>query len=170
MGIWIRAICTKSIGPLKDIDLKAALADADFALWAEGADLDEEDGDAAERALRFEYPKHRSQEYGLLRYRDDDHFIRFDRWTGEAAREEADELAEMVDAEGAAADRVREVLARAVETVGFELKSSDAQGMGWPIALAAAMFIAERGQGLVQGDTDGDTWWDPATGAVVVEY
>jgi hypothetical protein len=162
MGFWIRAVCTKSVGPLAAIDLAAALSNCDFETWAEVQGLSEPEGAAAEEALRFEYPKHRTQEYGLLRYRADDHFIRFDRWTDDAARKEADEMLESLDE--ASPDEVREVLADCVETIGFELKASDVAGMGFNIALAAAMVIAVEGEGLVQTDNDGDTWFDPETG------
>jgi len=162
MSIWIRAVCTKSVGPLAAIDLAGALADCDFETWAAVQGLDEEEGTAAEAALRFEYPKHRTQEYGLLRYRADDGFIRFDRWTGAAAREEADEMLASLDDSSPA--EIREVLAECVETVGFELKASDVVGMGFNIALAAAMVVAVEGEGLVQTDNDGDTWFDPLTG------
>jgi hypothetical protein len=162
MGFWIRAVCTKSVGKLAEIGLEDILAECDFEAWAEVQGLDESVGTAAEEALRFEYPKHRTQEYGLLRYRADDQFIRFDRWQGKAAREEADEMLEDLDEE--APDEVRPVLESCVETIGFELKASDVAGMGFNIALAAAMVIAEQGEGLVQTDSDGGTWFDPGSG------
>ena len=171
MSIWIRAICTKSIGPLREIDLRAALDDADIELWAEACDVDDADVEAACEKLRFEPVKHRTRDQILLHYRADDHYIVVERWTGKQAREEADEMLEMAeDADGDGVDRVRDVMSRAVETVAFDLKQSDANGMGWPIALLAAMELAKLGGGLVQGDTDGDTWWDPQTGEVVAEY
>ncbi len=162
MGFWIRAVCTKSVGPLAAIDLAEALASCDFAIWAEVQGLGGAEGTAAEELLRFEYPKHRTQELGLLRYRADDQFIRFDRFTGDAARKEADEMLERLDE--SSPDGIRAALTNCIETVGFELKASDVSGMGFNIALAAAMVIAVAGEGLVQTDSNGDTWFDPETG------
>lgn len=171
MGSWIRAICTKSVGPLHEIDLAEALADCDFERWAVVQGLHEAVGSAAEEALRFEYPKQRGQECGLLYCVPGvDHYIRFDRWIGPQAREETEEMLERVKGEGPGAERVRAVLAAAVETIGFELKVSDVVGMGFNIALAAAMFIASAGYGLVQADHHGDTWFDPDSSDEILRY
>ena len=169
MGIWIRAICTKPLGTLADIDLRGPLAAEDLEAFAAGADLDEEAGTAAREALRLVYSPERP-DVGELHY-GEDREITFERWAGAEAREELDEMLEnLEDEEGDGIDRVRDVLERAVETVAFELRVSHSKDMGWPLALCAAMELAKRGDGLVQGDTDGDTWWDPQTGEVVTEY
>lgn len=76
-------------------------------------------------------------------------------------RAEADELRANLDA--AAPDQIRDALAACVETIGFDLKASDVIGMGLNIALAAAMYLAVEGEGVVQCD-DGDCWFDPVTG------
>ena len=118
-------------------------------------------------ALPIEYPK---PDIGYKQYGEDSEKS-FERCAGQPAREELDEMLEMAeDAEGDGIARVRDVLSHAVETVAFELKSSHAQDMGWPLALCAALELAKRGRGLVQADTSSDTWWDPETGEVVVEY
>ncbi|MBN2498985.1 MAG: hypothetical protein JXR96_30630 [Deltaproteobacteria bacterium] len=163
MSIWIRAICTQSIGHLAVSDLRRATEQADFLTWAENQDLDEAEGAQAEKALRFEGPP---GELGVaqLFYRDS-RFIRIERWTGEAARVEILEMLEELEGSSdPAARRIRDILSRAVETVGFELKQSDAEGMGWPISWQTAMWLAERGDGLV--DADGE-WWDPRTYEII---
>lgn len=167
MSIWIRAICTQPIGPLNEIDMRAALDDDEIDLWAEAYDIADDAIADACVALRFEYPK---PDVGDMQY-GVDREISFERWSGEAAREEIDEMREMAeDADGDGIARVRDVLSHAVETVAFELKASHARDMGWPLALCAALELAKRGRGLVQADTSSDTWWDPETGEVVVEY
>lgn len=64
------------------------------------------------------------------------------------------------DARDPGATTIREILSRTVETVAFELKTSDAAVMGWPIAWQMAMWLAAQGEGLV--DADGE-WWKPTS-------
>lgn len=166
MSIWIRAVCTKSIGELGALDLRAATKDADFQMWAEQAGLADEVGKAAENQLRFEVG---GPNLVFLRYQPTERFIRVERWSGAEAREELGELAEEIeDLTSVGASRVRQVLASAVDSVAFELKQSDADGMGWSIAWQTAMWIAQRGEGLVQ--TDQEQWWDPDQYKVIVDY
>ncbi len=96
----------------------------------------------------------------LVHYRPtDDYFIRVDSWRGAEAREEIEELADELG-EGLGFERVRTHLAEVEESVGFDLKQSDLDGMGWPIAFYAAMWLAEEGDGLVEWD---GAWFDPKT-------
>lgn len=167
MGLWIRAVCTKSVGKLGALELREATEDSDFEMWAEMKGLDESAGTEAEEQLRFEVAKN---DVVLLRYLPtEERAISIERWTGAKAREELDELAEEIeDIDTPGADRVREVLAKAIESVAFECKQSDYDGMGWAIAWQTAMWIAARGEGLVQ--TDVDQWWDPDDYEVIVDY
>jgi hypothetical protein len=161
MSIWVRAICTKSLGELSVADLRQATANLDFFMMAEMQELDDEDGAAAEKALRFEGPAGPLAEAKLY-YRPDNPdglFIAVSRSCGEDARGEAEELVERIaqrDDEGGG--RLRDVLARAVETVAFCLKQSDYDGMGMPIAWHTAMWLAAKGEGVVE---IADDWWDP---------
>jgi len=169
MSIWIRAICIRSIGSLADIELRDATRDADFMIWGESYDLDDAQTQAIEDALRFERGKAKTRDVTLMRYRpnEPDRFVRIERWTGKTAREELRKLEERIaDIAAPAATRVRDVLTQAIETVGFELKVSDAQGMGWPISWQTAMWLA-RGGGLVVTD-DPDEWWDPDSYEIVL--
>jgi hypothetical protein len=161
MSIWVRAICTKSLGELSAADLRQATANADFLMMAEMQELDDADGKAAERALRFEGPDGPLAEAKLY-YRavnPDGLFIAVSRSSGAEARGEADELLQRIehrDDEGGR--RLRDVLARAVENVAFCLKQSDYDRMGMPIAWHTAMWLAAKGEGVVE---IADDWWDP---------
>jgi hypothetical protein len=169
VSIWIRAISTRSVGVLSKLDLRAATRDADFMTWGEDYDVDEDESMRIEDALRFEASE--DPDVVLMHWRPDatDRFIRVERWVGAAAKEELDELVERIaDVKGKAADRIRGVLAKATETIAFELKLSDAQGMGWPISWQTAMWLAERGAGLVVTD-DPDEWWDPKSYEIILE-
>jgi hypothetical protein len=161
MSIWIRAVCTKSLGGLTVEDLRRGTEAADFLMMAEGQGLEDEEGEAAEEALRFEGAPGELVEARMY-YRPDNPdglFIAVTRWRGEQARGEAQELLELMeDRADAGGKRIRDVLARTVETVAFCLKQSDSDGMGWPIAWHTAMWLASKGEGLVEADGD---WWDP---------
>lgn len=161
MSIWIRALCTRSLGALAVDDLRRATADADFFMMAENHGLEDEEGEAAEDALRFEGAPGELTEAKMF-YRPDNPdglFVSVSRWRGEQARGEAQELLELIeDRSDAGGKRIRDVLSCTVESVAFCLKQSDADGMGWPIAWHTAMWLAGKGEGLVEAD---GVWWDP---------
>lgn len=97
-----------------------------------------------------------------IHYRaDPEHSIDAERYTDPASvKEEVGELLEFIeDCEEDGVERVRACLAGAVETVGIELKLSDAQSIGWAVAIGAGAYLAARGEGLVQADEAG--WMAP---------
>ena len=86
--------------------------------------------------------------------------IRIERWDGNRASKEVQEaLSALTRRDDAAASEIKSVLESTIETVGIELKQSDLNTMGWPVAIAAAAWIAEQGQGLIHAQTDG--WLRP---------
>ena len=92
---------------------------------------------------------------------DTERFIRVERWAGDGAAEEvAEALEDLEDAAGPGAAQVRAILVQTVETIAFELKLSDAQGMGWPLAIAGAAKLAERCGGVIYADDSG--WMVPS--------
>jgi hypothetical protein len=156
MSIWIRALCTKAVGDVTPAELRAGIAER-LPLLA--ALYGEDDAEATAPRLRIEgETPMRAWE---LFYRDDDHFIGVERWSEPAeVGEELDELRESL--EDCDEDEVEDVLAlldRVVETVAFELKTSDCEGIGWPVAIAAAACLAARGEGIIQADGEG--WMAP---------
>ena len=103
--------------------------------------------------------------YFLHYRRDGGPPIRAERWYGPATDEEVeDRLEDIEDQQGFAADRVRAMLAKAGESIAFELKVSHAQGMGWPLAIAGAAWLAEIGQGLIHAEGSG--WMAPTCAEV----
>jgi hypothetical protein len=168
VSIWVRAVCTKPLEHLNPEKLRegilARLPQA--AEFYEQSELDE-----VITHLRLEYIGGEDREVVLLYYRrpeeedDDGPFLHTDRWfKPEMVKEEAGELLEFLEDHGEedeeALEEVRSCLARAVEIVALELKSSDAQGIGWSVALAAAACLAAQGEGLVQADGEG--WLAPS--------
>lgn len=156
MAIWIRALCTKAVGDVTPAELRAGIAER-LPLLASLYGEDDAEAAAARLRIEGEAPM-RAWE---LFYRGDDHAIGVERWSEPAeVREEIDELREtLADSDEDGVDDVRELLDRVVETVAFELKVSDCEGIGWPVAIAAAACLAARGEGLIQADGEG--WMAP---------
>ena len=63
------------------------------------------------------------------------------------------------DYSDAQAGPIRNVLAHAIECVGFYLSPVDRRGMGWPVAIAAAAKLAEVGNGVIGTSDSG--WMVP---------
>lgn len=126
-------------------------------MFAENSGLPDEAADIAEDALRVEQigPDTFQMHVGAS-----EPPVRIAKWKGVKAREEAAELIESLPTSHPGYDRIRSVLERAVEIVGFELKVSHTRGMGWPIAHFSALRLGEAADGLVDED---DVWYDPAT-------
>ncbi len=98
----------------------------------------------------------------LLHYRQDqEHFIHVESWANlDEVRGEVDELLEFIEGrDDPGAEEVRSLLANVIQTVAFELKASDLESMGWPVAIACAAALAQAGAGLVQADGSG--WMRP---------
>ncbi|HYO09569.1 MAG TPA: hypothetical protein VER17_11410 [Tepidisphaeraceae bacterium] len=159
MSIWIRTFSPRPLGPLDPSALEAGIRQRLPLLTALFCPDDEEDPDVVLSRLRIT-----SQNADLLEiyYRaDTKRFIRVERWSGDAAAEEVGEaLEDLEDEAGPGAEKVRGLLGQTVETVAFELKLSDAQGMGWPLAIAAAAKLAEQCGGVVSADDSG--WMVPS--------
>jgi hypothetical protein len=155
MSIWVRVFSPQPLGPLDPSALEAGIRQRLRLLTSLFCPDDEEDPDVVLSRLHIE-----SQGADLLEvyYRaDTDRFIHVERWSGDDAAEEVGEaLEDLEDASGPGAAKVRDILHQTVETVALELKLSDAQGMGWPLAIAAAAKIAEQCGGVISAD---DSSW-----------
>lgn len=152
MSIWIRALCTKPLGDITPADLRAGIVER-LPLIAPTYGEDDHEPTAKGLVVDGEAPLHVCQ----IGYRGDGAGIRVERWTDPASvKEEVSELLEdLEDSDEDGADEVRELLGRVVESVALELKTSDCEGIGWPVALAAAACLAARGEGIIQADGEG---------------
>jgi hypothetical protein len=159
MSYWITVYCTKSLSPLTTDDLQRGVNGFDFASIAELFGLTEEEGYAAEEAVRFEPVRGGF----MLHYRPGGlgSGIGIYRSTGAEARGCGQEALEQTLA-GSEPARVREVLSTVEDHIAFALKAEDYAhtSMGFPIAWYTAMWLAEQGAGLVR--VGGEEWWDPA--------
>jgi hypothetical protein len=161
MSQWVVAYCTRPVVDLALDEIAGALDVADFATMAEHQGLDEDVGYAAEDSLRFEALTAARERALLVHYR---HHAVGDTWMRCDFHAEraflADTIASVLDADPP--PRARALVPTIVQTVAFDLKGPDMEGMGLPIAFHLAMWLArpERGDGLVEVEGE---WWDPRT-------
>lgn len=163
MGIWIRAICTKRLGALTPEELRAGIAARLKRLCVIYGEGDPAETIARLRVERGEAPEAGGIEVFLLRYREDPgHSLRVERWLDpervggvvEELTRRLEDIEEDEDIEDACA-----CLEAAVEVAAMELEVDDTEGVGWPLAIAAAAYLADRGEGLMQADREG--WMMP---------
>lgn len=163
MGIWIRAICTKRLGALTPEELRAGIAARLKRLCVLYGEGDPAPTIARLRVERGEAREPERSEVFLVRYREDpEHFLRVERWLDpdrvagvvEELTQRLTAIEEDEDIEDACA-----CLSAAVEVSAMELEVDDTEGVGWPLAIAAAAYLADRGEGLIQADREG--WMMP---------
>ena len=88
--------------------------------------------------------------------------IRIERWSDKIkVLEEVTEFERYADMiqDHKIKNKVHDYLENTIETVGIELKLSDAEGLGWPAAISAAAWIAEYTEGIAYNESDG--WFLP---------
>jgi hypothetical protein len=162
MSIWIRALCRKSVASVTPKDLLAGISERLLLLtYLYGED--EEDYEEVMSRLQVENATSTAVfDIYRLHYRESRRsFIRVARWSKpEKVASEIEELRESIaECQEPQAEIVRLLLAESIETVGFELKPTDADGMGWPLTIAAAAYLADKGAGGIY--VDGEGWLEP---------
>ncbi len=162
MSIWVRA-CLSSPVQLSSKLLQSAITERLALLtYLFCPEHEEEPSVVLARLAIEEILEDSGRRVFLVHYRhDQEHFIHVESWANlDEVRGEVDELLEFIeDRDEPAADEVRSHLATVIQTVAFELKASDAESMGWPVAIACAAALAQAGAGLVQADGAG--WMRP---------
>lgn len=152
MSIWVRALCTTSVADITPEELRAGIAQR-LPLLASLYGEDDEEATAARLRVEGDAP------LGVwkIAYRGDETSIRLERWSEPAElKEEVTELLDgLADCDEDGVDEVRELLGKVVDSVALELKLSDCECIGWPVAIAAAACLAARGAGIVQADGEG---------------
>lgn len=163
MSIWVHAFCRKSIGSVRPEDVAHGVERRLTALTYLLLPEEEEDPGAVLKRLRVTSAGRGAELRRLeLHYRrDPGRFILGERWSNpRAVAEEVEERLEMLrERREPATEKVREHLRATLETFAFQLKASDARGMGWPIAISAAAELCEHGDGLIHADGSG--WMVP---------
>ena len=165
MSIWVRTFLPKPLGPLDPNVCRSGITQRLALLtYLFCPDEEEEPEDVLDR-LRIEAEN--SDNLRIYFRAEADRFVPVKRYSGDSADEEVKEaLEDIARYPDAGADRVREVLSRTVETVGFELKYSDVEGMGVPVTVAAAAKLAELVGGVISADDYG--WMVPSGNEVEI--
>jgi hypothetical protein len=172
--MWVVAICERPVGQLRPKDLLVGIARRLAELTAFFDPDEEEDPDEIIRRLTIRpYDPKDPTSCLHLAYRDDHAPIVMDRVSGErCAADNEEELAEgaIRRKRGAAARRIRDVIGRAEERFAFCLKTSHLESMGFPIAVAAAASLVERGGGVIRSCET--SWMEPDGDGVriILEY
>lgn len=158
MSIWVRTFSPKPLGSLDAGIVRQGIEERLTLLTYLFCPEDEEEPADVLARLRIETAG--PNQLHIYYRKEPDRFIPVSRWYADAAAGEVSEALERLDRypdPGVA--RVRQLLSATIETVGFELKASDADGMGWPLAVAAAAKVAELGGGVISADYSG--WMVP---------
>jgi hypothetical protein len=162
MSAWVRVFCRNSVAQTRPEDLTAGIGQRLRLLTFLYCPDKEEPPEAVLSRLTVTTLSTDSDfRVWALRWRPEPNpFIRVERWTGERAESEIGECrARLAGHPGADVAAVRAALDATVETVGFELKQSDLNTMGRPVAVAAAAWLAERADGLIHAESEG--WLKP---------
>lgn len=161
MSTRVRAVCTKCLSDVSPQDLHAGIAER-LPITARFYGED----DAEETLARLRVVEDASPDGGfsayLLHYREDNgRPLRIEReCMSTRFKQEVQSLLDAIeDNEEDDVEVVRDCLSRAVEVAIIELTMSDTEGIGWPLAIAAAAYLAGRGAGLIQADAEG--WMQP---------
>jgi hypothetical protein len=164
MSLWVTAFCRKSVAGVQPEEMHAAIAARLEELTLLILPENEEEPDELLKRLRVEDDSNRNEFQNFaIYYRKDDRPIPACRWEREQARNEGLEwLEKFADGNEPEAELIRAVLANVTDSVAIELKLSDIQGMGWPVAIGAAVWLAEIGEGVVHATDCG--WFVPDNG------
>ncbi len=165
MSIWVVAYCKRSVVEVTAADVAEGIAERLELLTYLFCPEDEEDPRAVLQRLRIVdlSGPGRFDRFHIFYRREPERFIPADRLAGSGCdaevREELERLALIGVGRWAEVTRVKQALAMTRERVAFELKVSDANGMGWPLAVAAAAWFVDVAGGIVRG---GSSWMVPS--------
>jgi hypothetical protein len=157
MGIWVRAVCKKSLSAVTPELLVEAVSGRLPPLVTRYKPA--EDEPLREVLLKLRVEREDEHPFGVwrLHYDSAQRFIRLDRAVGRDLEQDRRELFdEMTGRESEEADRIRALLSQAKEDVRIELSASESSGMALPLAVAAAAALSRAGEGLVR--IDGEGW------------
>ena len=159
MSFWIHAFCNESVASVQPQELKSAISKRLSLLTSLFCPENEEDPEIVLERLRIEnIPESSDFQSFLIHYGPvGSTFIRADRNDRSGVDElVADILPSIADA---GVRKIEPMLRTVIDDVSFCLKVDDVQGMGFPLAIAAAAYLVERAGGLIQSGTY--SWMEP---------
>ena len=156
MSIWVRAFIRKPIGKL-DVDAIRKMVVPRLELMT--SLLCPDDEEPAEDVLgRLKIERTDDNRLTVGYRKAGTRKMQLQRWTTESKTTEVEEeLAKLP--RGAGPDVVRKALKSTVESVGIELKLSDANSMGLPLSVAIAAGLAAQFDGIIHIEDRG--WFEP---------
>ena len=158
MSIWVRVVLSNPLGDtLSATNLREGIAERLTLLTYLFCPEDEEDPKDVLNRLQIE--PIRDDRSFLLKYRLDDLFIRLDIGGGDIEEERQELESNLEGLAGHGVRVVKEALSATREIAAFALKAHDLDSMGWPLTIAAAAYLADKGGGLIQADGRG--WMRP---------
>ena len=174
MSIWIRVVCRSSVADITPEALRAGIEERLTHLAKVYGEAGAEETTKLLTVEKGREPKSKTaddsefQVYQLRWKTDQAKAVRIERWIDDRAEEEVGELrdwledymAQEEDDEGC--EEISRALEGAEETVGLELKSTDTEGIGWAVLMAAAHFLAVKGEGIIRAEGEG--WLAPEGG------
>jgi hypothetical protein len=158
MSIWVTVFCQDSVATATPPAMVAAIRKRLRFMTNLLCPDEEEPPDEVLGRLRIEDARGGGtfERFHIYYRADGRRFLPAERWAGQACAQEVAETLEILEAEAGERkgdlDQVRRVLAGTKESVAFELKASDFRGMGWPVSVSAAAWLAEMSRGLIRDD------------------
>jgi len=152
MRVYVRTFCRNSVASKTTDAMQVGIAERLDDLLSQLCQNDEPAAEDILGRLRIENESEsNSFEVFHLRYHDDsDHLITIERCEGYSALVQIQEYMAHIryhtDPGGVI---IRDHLSSAVETVSFEMELTDAEGTGLAVAMAAAAWLAEIGNGII---------------------
>ena len=153
MSFWIHAFCNESVASVTPDELAAGIAKRLTLLTYLFCPPNEEEPAEVLQRMRIENTTQDGVfQAFLIRYRaDSPTFIRADRYVDRGGIAELDEA--LASRSEPVLPDIRQRLAKAKEDVAFCLKAADVDGMGFPLAIAAAACLVEKAGGFIQSGT-----------------
>jgi hypothetical protein len=176
MSFWVVAYCERSVAAVTPDNLRAGIAERLKTLTYLFCPEDEEEPDVVLTRLRVsrcDLGREERRPPWHITYRDDLPPIVISQAGGAECQgiiqEDVEEWAIGTMA-GTAAEQIRGILARATEDVSFCLKAAHVDGMGFPIAIAAAAYLVDLAGGVIRS---GQASWMVPRGKeveIILEY
>jgi hypothetical protein len=159
MSLWLEVFCQNHLDEISPEALSTGIAKRLATLTYLYCPDDEEEPDVVLKRLRIRTDPTLPDVFFIHARWEPERFIRMDRCRASTAREDVKEKLERLNRlpnqEDPDLKRVLQFLNATKESVALELKYSDTQTMGWPVAVAAAAWIAEIGSGMIRSE-DGE--------------
>jgi len=152
MSIWVRTFCRKPLSKISPDQFATGIAKRLKALITHFHLENAPPAATIMRDLRVE-DLSRNGVFSKLRLRLDEQNTRlpFERWTGTACEEEVNEsLSHLADRQVPEAREVESILRHVCESIACEVDDEMVDGLGSPLAVAAAAYLAEIGDGVIE--------------------